>query len=226
MVTTQLERRGIRSVNVLDAMRRVPRETFVAIDDRLHAYEDRPLSIGAGQTISQPYIVAFMIEALQLTGGEKVLEIGGGSGYAAAVLASIAERVYTVERIPELAQLARSNLAAAGILNVTVRSADGTQGWPEEAPFDAILVSAGAPEIPRPLLDQMAIGARMVVPVGDDPTAQELLRVVRTGPQQYEREWLTGVRFVPLIGEADWRRGCRDRCETVRRHYRPRPSDR
>jgi protein-L-isoaspartate(D-aspartate) O-methyltransferase len=207
MVTTQLERRGIRSVNVLDAMRRVPRETFVAVESRLHAYEDRPLSIGAGQTISQPYIVAFMIEALQLKGGDKVLEIGGGSGYAAAVLASIAEHVYTVERIPELAELARSNLAAAGIRNVSVRSADGTQGWPEEAPFDAILVSAGAPEIPRPLLDQMAIGARMIVPVGDDPTAQDLLRVVRTGPQQYEREWLTGVRFVPLIGEAGWKPG-------------------
>lgn len=205
MVTTQLERRGIRDVNVLDAMRAVPREEFVAREHRPHAYEDRPLAIGAGQTISQPYIVAYMIEALQLQGGETVLEIGGGSGYAAAVLASIASHVFTIERIPELAEIARTNLEAAGIRNVTVRCADGTQGWLEKAPFDAILVSAGAPEVPRPLLNQMRTGARMVIPIGNAPTSQDLIRVIRTDPNTFEREWLTDVRFVPLIGEEGWK---------------------
>lgn len=204
MVSAQLERRGIRDGNVLDAMRAIPREAFIATEHRPHAYEDRPLAIGAGQTISQPYIVAYMIEALQLQGGEKVLEIGGGSGYAAAVLAAIASHVFTIERIPELARIACRNLSAAGIRNVTVRCADGTQGWPEKAPFDAILVSAGAPEIPRRLLDQMHIGARMVIPVGDAPTSQDLIRVIRTHANTFEREWLTGVRFVPLIGEEGW----------------------
>ena len=204
MVTRQLEGRGIRNSKVLEAMRHVPREDFVAAQDRADAYQDCPLSIGAGQTISQPYIVAYMIEALQLQGGEKVLEIGGGSGYAAAVLAMIAEHVFAIERIPELADIARANLAAAGIGNVTVRCADGTQGWPEEAPFDAILVSAGAPEVPRRLMDQMRVGARMVIPVGDLPTSQDLIRVIRTTPVAFEREGLTGVRFVPLVGQEGW----------------------
>jgi protein-L-isoaspartate(D-aspartate) O-methyltransferase len=204
MVATQLVSRGICDPKVLDAMARVPREKFVAAGERARAYEDRPLSIGAGQTISQPYIVAYMIEALALQGGEKVLEIGGGSGYAAAVLAAIAARVFTIERLPELARKARRNLAAAGIRNVTVRCADGSEGWPEEAPFDAILVSAGAPEVPRPLMQQLAIGAHMVVPVGEDLTSQDLLRVHRTGVDDFESEVLTSVRFVPLIGKQGW----------------------
>jgi protein-L-isoaspartate(D-aspartate) O-methyltransferase len=207
MVTDQLVRRGIRDARVLDAMRQVPREEFVDRANRAHVYEDRPLPIGSGQTISQPYIVAYMIEALQLTGGEKVLEIGGGSGYAAAVLARIADHVFTIERLPELASRAQMNLAAAGARNVTVRCADGTQGWPEEAPFDAILVSAGAPEVPRPLLDQLKIGGTMVVPVGYDPTSQDLIRVLRTAADNFERTTLTSVRFVPLIGEEGWEPG-------------------
>jgi protein-L-isoaspartate(D-aspartate) O-methyltransferase len=204
MVERQLERRGIRDPLVLDAMRRVPREEFVPPEHRDRAYEDRPLSIGEGQTISQPYIVAYMVEALELKGGEKVLEIGGGSGYAAAVLASIASHVYTIERIPELAEQARLNLAAAGLANVTVRCGDGTEGWPEEAPFDAILVSAGAPGLPRAVMQQMAVGARMVVPIGEDPTAQELVRFCRTDAGDFERTSLTAVRFVPLIGREGW----------------------
>jgi protein-L-isoaspartate(D-aspartate) O-methyltransferase len=207
MVKSQVEDRGILDPHVLSAMRRIPREDFVAPDSRAHAYEDRPLAIGAGQTISQPYIVAYMIDALELKGGEKILEIGGGSGYAAAVLAVIAGHVFTIERIPELADLARTNLATAGVRNVNVRCADGTQGWPEEAPFDAILVSAGAPDIPRALLDQMKTGARMVVPVGDDPTSQDLIRVTRRGAADFQREWLTSVRFVPLIGQHGWKSG-------------------
>lgn len=207
MVTSQLERRGIHDVKVLDAMRQVPREHFVDRASRIHAYEDRPLPIGAGQTISQPYIVAYMIEALQLKGGEKVLEIGGGSGYAAAVLARIANHVFTIERLPELATRAQANLAAGSVHNVTVRCSDGTQGWPEEAPFDAILVSAGAPEAPRPLLEQLKIGAMMVVPVGYDPTSQDLIRIVRTAADNFERTTLTSVRFVPLIGEGGWEPG-------------------
>ncbi len=207
MVTEQLQARGVLDANVLDAMRAVPREDFVASDSEPFAYEDRPLAIGASQTISQPYIVAFMIEALQLKGGEKVLEIGSGSGYAAAVLARIASAVFTIERIPELAGLARRNLAATAASNVTVRCGDGTQGWPEEAPFDAILVSAGAPSIPAALKSQLKIGGRMVIPVGAEPTSQDLLRVARTSERNYETEALTGVRFVPLIGSEGWAPG-------------------
>lgn len=207
MVATQLAGRGIRQTCVLDAMRHVQREEFVASDSEPFAYEDRPLPIGASQTISQPFIVAFMIEALQLKGGEKVLEIGGGSGYAAAVLARIASAVFTIERIPELAGLARRNLAATGVSNVTVRCGDGTQGWPEEAPFDAILVSAGAPDIPAALISQLKIGGRMVIPVGAEPTSQDLLRVVRTSERDDATEYLTGVRFVPLIGTEGWAPG-------------------
>jgi protein-L-isoaspartate(D-aspartate) O-methyltransferase len=207
MVATQLVAHGIRAPAVLDAMRHVQREEFVDPGSEPYAYEDRPLAIGAGQTISLPYIVAFMIEALQLKGGEKVLEIGGGSGYAAAVLARIASAVFTIERIPELAGLARRNLAATGVSNVTVRCGDGTQGWPEEAPFDAILVSAGAPAIPTALTNQLKTGGRMVIPVGDEPTTQELLRVVRTPDGGTETDHLTGVRFVPLIGSGGWAPG-------------------
>ena len=208
MVETQLVGRGITDARVLAAMGTVARELFVACDQRDEAYEDRPLSIGEGQTISQPYIVAFMAEALQLEPGDKVLEIGGGSGYAAAVLAHLAGSVVTVERLPALADLARRNLAVAGVKNAAVRCGDGTQGWLEEAPFDAILVSAGAPDVPRPLLEQLAIGGgRIVVPVGDKPTSQDLIRIVRTAPDRFERTLLTSVRFVPLIGEAGWQPG-------------------
>ncbi len=203
-VADQIVRRGVRDPNVLAAMRAVPRECFVPKKARAHAYDDCPLAIGAGQTISQPYIVAYMIAALRLKGGEKVLEIGAGSGYAAAVLGRIAGEVYAIERIGELATQAVANLAIAGAGNVRVRHADGTRGWPEAAPFDAILVSAGAPAIPMTLFQQLAEGGRMIVPVGSDPLTQELIRVMRGPGGEMQREVLTDVRFVPLIGQEGW----------------------
>lgn len=203
-VSEQIEARGVRDSLVLAAMRNVPREMFVPEDRRPEAYQDSPLPIGAGQTISQPYIVAFMVEALALRGGEKVLEIGAGSGYAAAVLAEIAGEVFTVERIGQLAERAAANLADCGCGNVHVRHADGTEGWVEEAPFDAILVSAGAPDVPKSLMRQLAIGGHMVVPVGSDPRAQELIRITRVDEDEYEREDIADVRFVPLIGKEGW----------------------
>jgi protein-L-isoaspartate(D-aspartate) O-methyltransferase len=204
LVARQVEARGVRDPLVLAAMKTVRRELFVPEDLRDEAYDDTPLSIGSGQTISQPYIVAFMIEALALRGGEKVLEIGAGSGYAAAVLSEIASAVYTIERNGQLAERAAANLATAGCDNVHVRHADGTEGWSEEAPFDAILVSAGAPDVPKSLMRQLKIGARLVVPVGGDPRSQELIRITRVDAEDYEREDIADVRFVPLIGKEGW----------------------
>ncbi len=204
LVTEQLEARGVSDPLVLAAMRAVPRERFVPEDLREEAYSDRPLPIGSRQTISQPYIVAFMIEALGLRGGEKVLEIGAGSGYAAAVLGKIAYQVFTVERLGQLAERAVDNLAAAGCSNVHVRHADGTQGWSEEAPFDAILVSAGAPDVPKSLMNQLKVGGRMVVPVGKEPGSQDLVWIRRVGEDDFEREDIADVRFVPLIGKEGW----------------------
>ncbi|MDX2202384.1 MAG: protein-L-isoaspartate(D-aspartate) O-methyltransferase [Hyphomicrobiaceae bacterium] len=203
-VERQIASRGVRDPLVLAAMRAVPREVFVPAAQRHRAYQDRPLPIGEDQTISQPYIVAFMIEALGLKGGEKVLEVGAGSGYAAAVLSKIAGTVFAIERIAALAELAKANLAGAGCSNVTVRHADGTQGWPEEAPFDAILVSAGAPEVPPSLMHQLALGGRLVIPVGKDPGAQHLLCVTRTAADAWRRTDIADVRFVPLIGKEAW----------------------
>jgi protein-L-isoaspartate(D-aspartate) O-methyltransferase len=204
LVTRQVEARGVRDPLVLAAMKAVRRELFVPKALRHEAYDDTPLPIGSGQTISQPYIVAFMIEALALRGGEKVLEIGAGSGYAAAVLSGIASEVFTIERIGQLAERAAANLAEAGCGNVHVRHADGTEGWSDEAPFDAILVSAGAPDVPKSLMRQLKIGARMVVPVGSDPRSQELIRITRVDDEEYEREDIADVRFVPLIGKEGW----------------------
>lgn len=206
MVEVQIAARGVRDANVLDAMRRVPREAFVAPGFEEFAYEDGPLPIGHGQTISQPYIVALMVEALGLEKGGKVLEIGTGSGYAAAILARIVDHVFSIERIGELADFARANLAAAGLADaVDVRHADGSDGWPEEAPFDAILVSAGAPEPPQPLVEQLAVGGVLVVPVGRSPTRQKLVRITRTSETRTDRENITDVRFVPLYGHHGWR---------------------
>lgn len=205
MVSEQLAARGIKSEAVLAAFAKVQRELFVPVDVRKFAYDDRPLPIGADQTISQPYIVAVMIEALALDDGAKVLEIGTGSGYAAAILAEIAGRVFSIERIGELADFARANLAAAGYgETVAVRHGDGTDGWPDAAPFDAILVSAGAPEPPQPLIDQLAVGGVLVVPVGRSPTHQKLVRITRTSESETSAETLADVRFVPLYGHHGW----------------------
>ena len=179
MVEHHIAARGVRSALVLKAMGTVPREEFLPAHLREYAYEDTPLPIGEAQTISQPYIVAFMVEALGLSGGEKVLEIGAGSGYAAAILSRIAGEVFTVERIGELAAKASEKLADLGYDNVHVLHADGTLGWPEHAPYDAIIVAAGGPEVPRSLKQQLKVGGRMVIPVGRDPRAQELVRVTR-----------------------------------------------
>jgi protein-L-isoaspartate(D-aspartate) O-methyltransferase len=177
MVEKAIYARGVRSELVLEAMGRVPRESFLPSHLREFAYEDTPLPIEEGQTISQPYIVAFMTEALALHGGEKVLEIGTGSGYAAAVLSEIAANVYTVERHGPLAEKAAVTLADLGYDNVHVLHGDGTRGWPAHAPFDAIIVAAGGPTIPESLKNQLKIGGRLVIPVGSDQRAQELVRV-------------------------------------------------
>jgi protein-L-isoaspartate(D-aspartate) O-methyltransferase len=204
MVDLQIARRGVRSRLVLDAMRTVPREAFLPEPLREFAYEDAPLPIAEGQTISQPYIVALMTDALALEGGEKVLEIGTGSGYAAAVLSRIARNVYTVERIGQLAEKAAAVLAKLGYSNVHVLHADGTRGWPEHAPYDAIVVAAGGPEVPESLKTQLKIGGRLVIPVGADRRVQELLRVIRVSEDQYKTEDIADVRFVPLVGEEGW----------------------
>ncbi|MHA1165875.1 MAG: protein-L-isoaspartate(D-aspartate) O-methyltransferase, partial [Alphaproteobacteria bacterium] len=204
MVSEQIYARGVRNIHVLEAMGKVRREAFLPTDMHDLAYADTPLPIAEGQTISQPYIVAYMIEALALKGGEKILEIGAGCGYAAAVLAEIAGEVYTIERIAQLAERAASHLIDEGYENVHVLHADGTRGWDEHAPFDAILVSAGAPVVPETLKSQLATGGRMVVPVGSNERAQELIRITRREAGQFDREDLADVRFVPLIGEEGW----------------------
>jgi protein-L-isoaspartate(D-aspartate) O-methyltransferase len=204
MVKNQIAARSIRSEAVLGALRKVPREAFLPERLREFAYEDSPLPIASGQTISQPYIVALMTDALDLAGGERVLEIGTGSGYAAAVLAEIAAEVYTVERLGELAEKAASTLAALGYRNVHVVQGDGTLGWAAAAPYDAIIVAAGGPEIPESLKHQLKVGGRLVIPVGRDPRAQELVRVTRTSNDEFKSEDLADVRFVPLVGKEGW----------------------
>lgn len=204
MVKEQLEVRGVRDPAVLAAMRAVPREKFISPDLFGFAYEDRPLPIEEGQTISQPYMVAFMTEALELSGSERVLEIGTGSGYAAAVLSRIVPMVQSVERLPELAATARKRLQLLGFDNIDVHVADGSLGWPRFAPYDAIVVTAGAPEVPAPLLAQLAIGGRLVIPVGSSLALQSLVRVHRKSEHEYRKETLMGVMFVPLIGAAGW----------------------
>lgn len=203
MVSLQIEARGISDPRVLDAMRTVPRHLFV--DEALwdQAYGDYPLPIGHGQTISQPYIVAAMTQALKLKGGEKVLEIGTGSGYQAAVLSKIARSVYSVERIPALYARARKTLDKLGCSNVYLRLDDGTWGWQAESPFDAIIVTAASPRIPPPLLEQLQDPGIMVIPVGDE-YSQSLITVRRIHGQIIQEE-MEGVRFVKLIGDHGWK---------------------
>jgi protein-L-isoaspartate(D-aspartate) O-methyltransferase len=205
MVERQIAARGVRSPAVLAAMRAVQREGYLPSYLGEFAYEDTPLPIEDEQTISQPYIVAYMVDALQLRGGERVLEIGTGSGYAAAVLAEIAGEVYTIERHGRLARTAEERLRRDGYGNVHVKHGDGTLGWPEAAPFDAIVVAAGGPDVPDSLRRQLAVGGRLVIPVGDELGAQKLVRVTREGADRFRREELASVRFVPLIGEQGWR---------------------
>jgi protein-L-isoaspartate(D-aspartate) O-methyltransferase len=204
MVAHQIEERGVRSSAVARAMQEVPREEFMSEEMREFAYADSPLPIGEGQTISQPYIVAYMTEALDLERGERVLEVGTGSGYAAAVLSRIAGEVYTIERHPSLARSASATLERLGYRNVHVIEGDGTKGWPDAAPYDAIVVAAGGMDVPPALRSQLAVGGRLVIPVGPTPREQRLVRVIRVSEDEFEEEDLLPVRFVPLIGEQGW----------------------
>src|SRR5436190_10806858 len=204
MIDVQIARRGVRDRHVLEAMRRVPREAFVEPGFEEFAYEDGPLPIGEGQTISQPYIVALMIEAAEIKPGDSVLEVGAGSGYAAAVMCQIADRVYAIERHPSLGKSAQQRLKKLGYDNIELRVGDGTRGWPEAAPFSAILVAAGGPEVPPTLKKQLAIGGRLVIPVGEEERYQTLIKLTRKSDTQFEEENLGTVAFVPLIGEQGW----------------------
>ncbi len=203
MVEYQLRRRGIKDERVLQAFLKVPRHKFVRPQDVWHAYEDYPLAIGYGQTISQPYMVAIMTELLELKGDERVLEIGTGSGYQAAILAELAKEVFTIERIPELARKAETVLQELGYTNVKVVFGDGSKGLPEYAPYDAIVVTAAAPRPPQPLLEQLKDRGRLVIPVGTR-RLQDLLRITRVG-NEFKMENFGPCLFVPLIGEAGWR---------------------
>jgi len=202
MVEEQIARRGVRDQRLLKVMSEVPRHLFVDEAFYSQAYNDHPLAIGEGQTISQPFMVALMSDALGLTGQEKVLEIGTGCGYQTAILARLADWVFSVERLPGLSRRAQSNLEQAGIFNVNLMVGDGTKGWPQEAPFDAIMVTAGAPGAPEPLKMQLAPGGRLVIPVGDR-RVQTLMRITRKGDGFVEED-LGGCRFVDLIGEHGW----------------------
>lgn len=202
LLTNSLHRKGIRDSRVLNAMEGIPREKFIDKGLFADAYCDSPLPIGEGQTISQPYVVALMIEALSLTGREKVLEIGTGSGYQTAILCALSRLVISLERLPKLAQLAKDRLSDIACTNCSIYVTDGTKGWAEKGPYDAILVSAAAPSIPNPLIDQLALGGRCVIPVGDRER-QSLILYERRDGELLEND-LGAVRFVPLIGSYGW----------------------
>ena len=203
MVEEQITSRGIKDAKLIAAIKKIPRHLFVEEALQNQAYTDHPLPIGEKQTISQPYMVALMTEALLLTGKEKVLEIGTGSGYQTAILAELSEKVFSIERIRPLALRARKLLYELGYFNVEIKIFDGTFGWVEESPFDAILVTAGSPDIPQPLIDQLATGGRLVIPVGD-ALVQDLFRVTKT-ETGVKKEDLGGCRFVKLIGKYGWK---------------------
>lgn len=202
MVETQIAARGVKDERVLSAMRSVPRHLFVPAAYRDVAYSDCPLPIGRGQTISQPYIVAVMTELLVVKPEDRVLEIGAGSGYQAAILANLARAVISIERISEVAEMARENLSRFGFSNVKIITGDGTIGYPEQAPYDAVLITAATPEVPPPLIDQLAEGGRLVAPVGSRDL-QELVRITKKKDQAV-REFFGGVVFVPLLGRYGW----------------------
>lgn len=205
MVERQIAGRGLTGAPLLAAMREVPREAFVPESQRRLAYQDGPLPIEAGQTISQPYIVALMIEAAGVVPGSRVLEIGAGSGYAAAVMSRIAGEVIAIERHAELADLAAARMAALGYANVRIIAGDGSTGWPDGAPYDAILAAASGHHVPEVLVQQLRVGGRLVMPLGPPGLAQLLVRVVRQADGGWTREDLGAVRFVPLIGAEGWR---------------------
>ena len=205
MVDSQIRSRGVKDGRVLEVMEMIPRHLFVDEGIINQAYNDNPLPIGERQTISQPYIVALMTEALELKGDEKVLEIGTGCGYQSAVLSKLADRVFSIERIASLAGRARELLDSLGCFNVLIRVGDGTYGWREESPFDAIIVTAGAPDVPKQFLEQLAVGGRLVIPVGSQ-YSQTLLKLTRLSEdaEDIKKEDLGGCRFVNLIGEHGW----------------------
>jgi protein-L-isoaspartate(D-aspartate) O-methyltransferase len=205
MVRRQIEARGIADPLILDAFRTVPREQFVDEGQRQWAYDDHPLPIEAGQTISQPYIVALMIEAAEIFPGDVVLEVGAGSGYAAAVMSRIARMVIGIERQHDLVNSAQERLHRLGYDNVSIVEGDGTRGWPEEEPYDAILAAATGSHVPHPLVDQLAPGGRLVMPIGEPGDVQDLIKVVKRPDGSLVEKNLGGVRFVPLIGEEGWR---------------------
>ncbi|HEX4234372.1 MAG TPA: protein-L-isoaspartate(D-aspartate) O-methyltransferase [Caldimonas sp.] len=204
MVAQQIASRGIRDPRLLDAIRRVPRHAFVAPAFRREAYDDTPLPIEAGQTISQPYIVALMLEAARLDANDRMLEIGAGSGYASAVAAQLVTHVDAIERHPRLVELARERLARLGVRNVDLHVGDGSAGWPQGAPYDAIIVAAAGPRVPPPLREQLAPGGRLVMPVDSGYAAQRLLLVTRGGDAAWQEDDLGGVMFVPLVGSEGW----------------------
>jgi len=205
MVDRQIAGRGLTNVPLLAAMRDVPRELFVPEGVRDFAYEDGPLPIEARQTISQPYIVALMIEAAEVAPGDRVLEIGAGSGYAAAVLSRIAAEVIAIERLAELADLAAARMARLGYRNVSIVTGDGSAGWPDAAPYDAILAAASGRHVPDVLRRQLKVGGMLVMPLGAPGEAQSLIRMTRTGEEDWTQADLGPVRFVPLIGQEGWR---------------------
>jgi protein-L-isoaspartate(D-aspartate) O-methyltransferase len=205
MVERQLRRRGITEQQILQAFLEVPRHEFVSAVYAGQAYDDHPLPIEAGQTVSQPYIVALMIQAAQIGPEDKVLEVGAGSGYAAAVMSRLARKVVAIERQPELVAVAKERLARLGYDNIAIVEGDGTLGWPDEAPYDAILAAASGSHVPQPLLDQLARGGRLVMPLGGSGSVQRLVKVTKLDDGTFQQSELGGVRFVPLIGEEGWK---------------------